>query len=284
VALHFPSVFIPLLQGKEFGVKLHEKRVQKWKSAREQFRDHPKQVFGFKIYLNPDDLMPVSTSIGTSGVLDLPLTCLLRKVVKNGMTVVDIGANIGYYTLLASQLVGEGGRVIAFEPEALNFSLLEKSIRENEGASIRFYKLAVSDRNGQVRLYKGDVSQPGGHSIGTDRGHGFDLVESTTLDEFWESEGRPRIDLIKIHVSGDDPLVLKGGSKVLRDEWPMLTIVFDPPKWREEDESLLRYLFDSFEVYEVVESPFLLRRLRLSSLNRIRATELFLTPVGSRQT
>jgi FkbM family methyltransferase len=252
--------------------------VEKWRATREGYRDRPKQLFGFKIYLNPDDLTPISSSIGISGVLDLPLTCLLRKVLKTGMTVVDIGANIGYYTLLTSRLVGERGRVIAFEPENLNFSLLKRSVRENKASSISLHQLAVSDRNGTVRLYRAEASQPGGHSIGTDRGQGFDEVNCTTLDDFWGKMGRPRIDLIKIHVTGDDPLVLRGSNRVLREATPMVTMVFDPPKWGESNDSQLRYLFDNFEVYEIVESPFLLKKLNLSSLNRRNATELFLMP------
>lgn len=255
--------------------------MEKWKVIGERFSERPKQLFGYKIYLNPDDLTPVSTSIGTSGLLDLPLTCLLRKVVKPGMTVVDVGANIGYYTLLTSQLVGKEGKIIAFEPETLNFALLERSVRENMRESISLHRVALSDRKGVVKLYRADDHNPGGHSIGTDRGHGFDEVNSTTMDDFWEDMGRPRIDLIKVHVAGDDPLVLKGSEKVLRTVMPMLAMVFDPPKWRESEDSLLSYLFDAFEVYEIIESPFLLRRLRLSTLNRTKATELFLTPLGA---
>ena len=227
--------------------------------------------------MNPHDFSPVSTSIGTTGVLDLPLTSLLAKVLKRGMNVVDVGANLGYYTLLTSEIVGDTGVVYAFEPESYNFRLLCKSVGENNLPNVQVYQLALSDRQGKVKLYKGDASQPQEHSITVDWGKGSEEVVSTTLDEFWESAGMPQINLVKIHVVGDDPLVLKGARKVINEMKPMLAIVFDPPKWNDEAD-LLHNLFALYRVYEVLESPFLIRQVEQFSLSRKKPTELFLYP------
>ncbi len=74
-------------------------------------------LLGFDIYLNPEDFSPVSTSIDVDGVLDLPLTSLFLEKLGRGMCVVDLGANLGYFTMLASKIVGPSGRVYAFEPD-----------------------------------------------------------------------------------------------------------------------------------------------------------------------
>lgn len=275
IVLAFPAIVLAKLRGRDVGFEIHSRRVDKWTRIGARYTVKPKKVFGFWMYLNPNDQTPISTSIGTSGFLDLPLTCLLVKVVKKGMNIVDVGANIGYYTLLGAQIVGKQGRVYAFEPDAFNFRLLDRSIRENSALNIETYPIAVSDVSGQVKLFRADPSQPGGHSIGRDRGHGFEEVESTTLDDFWEKNGRPRIDFVKVHVAGDDPLVLAGMGKILKESRPIVAMVFDPPKWKGK-ETLLNYLFELYQVSEIVESPFLLKKTTLDSLNREHATELFL--------
>jgi FkbM family methyltransferase len=277
VTLAYPSLVVSWLQRKDIRVEIHNRRLAEWARIKRRYADAPKKVLGSKMYLDPNDLTPISSSIGTSGFLDLPLTCLLTKVLKNSMTFVDVGANIGYYTLLGSKIVGNGGRVYAFEPETHNFRLLEKSVRENGRANISVYKLAISDIDGQVRLFRASKWQPGGHSISKDQGQGFEQVVSTTLDDFWEKNGKPSMDLIKIHVTGDDPLVIAGMGRILRESRPKIAMIFDPPKWRGR-ETLLALLFQLYDACEIIRSPFLLRRTTLQSLNQTEARELFLVP------
>ncbi len=217
------------LQGKDVGMEMHKRRIAKWEKVGSKYSNHPKKIFGLSIYLNPLDFSPVSTSIGTDSVLDLPLTCLLIKFVKRGMNVVDAGANLGYFTLLSSKSVGELGTVYAFEPEEHNFKLLSRSVFENNIGNVRLIEQALSNRRGRIRLFLGDSSHPHEHSITVDRGEGSVEVDCDSLDDYWESLGKPRIDLIKIHVVGDDPLVLKGASKVISEMSPMIAMIYDPP-------------------------------------------------------
>lgn len=265
------------LLGKDVGMEIHRRRIAKWKKVSVKYSDHPKKIFGLSIHLNPSDFSPVSTSIGTDGVLDLPLTCLLIKFVKKGMNVVDAGANLGYFTLLSSKLVGELGTVYAFEPEEQNFKLLSRSVSENHLGNVRLTKQALSERRGRIMLFLGDSSHPHEHSIGVDRGEGSVEIDCDTLDDYSESLGKPRIDLIKIHVVGDDPLVLTGASKVINEMSPMIVMVYDPPKWNNE-KTLLKELFERYTVFQIVESPALIRRVPRDSLNPKRPVGLFLFP------
>ena len=116
-----PRIALDFLRGKDVGVEIHARRIKEWSAIGKDNAYQPKRIFGMQIFLNPEDYSTVSTSIGTDGVLDLPLSCLFSKVLKKGMNVVDVGANLGYFTLLASKLVRDG-RIFAFEPEEQNFS------------------------------------------------------------------------------------------------------------------------------------------------------------------
>ena len=78
---------------------------------------------------------------------------LYRKAVKEGMTVLEIGANIGFFTLLFSRLAGEKGKVFAFEPDPDNFRLLEKNAQANGCTNTVCVKKAVSDRTGTEQLF-----------------------------------------------------------------------------------------------------------------------------------
>lgn len=157
-------------------------------------------------------------------------TAVLKDIVKPGMVVVDIGAHVGYYTLLAAQLVGTAGKVYAFEPEDNNHALLEKNIASNVYQNIVLTKSAISDRIGGTTLYLTALDS-GRHSM-----YHHDLPEqgaltvaTTTLDYFFASEKWPRIDLIKIDVEGAEASVLNGMIKLLeRSTGLKLIIEFNP--------------------------------------------------------
>ena len=83
--------------------------------------------------------------------------------------------------------------------------------------------------------------------------------------------------MIKIHVLGDDPLVIRGGMRVLEQLRPKIAMVFDPPKW-DKERSLLNTLSEMYFVHEIIESPFLLRKIEPGLLGGREPTPLFLTP------
>ena len=94
-----------------------------------------REIEGSKMYLNPRVKGPMRVAfrsyIRSRGKEKLT-TQLFKEVVKGGYTVLDIGANIGYFTLLAARLVGKKGKVYAFEPEPRNYSMLLRNVTLNE--------------------------------------------------------------------------------------------------------------------------------------------------------
>jgi len=110
-ALRNPSALPSLLKGGDPGEVIHNKRMRKWLRTGQEYLDEPKQTLGFKIFLNPEDMSQGSALIATSGRLNLSVTYLLMGILGRGMNVVDVGANLGFYALLAAKAVGETGRV-----------------------------------------------------------------------------------------------------------------------------------------------------------------------------
>ncbi|MBU3925958.1 FkbM family methyltransferase, partial [Patescibacteria group bacterium] len=138
---------------------------------------------------------------------------LLKKILKPGMIFVDIGANIGYFSLVSAKLVGDQGQVYAFEPDPDNFNLLEKNIKANNYKNIIAVNKAVSNKSGKARLYL-EPDNLCAHSLVAKNDNKFVEVETVILDEFLKDK---KIDVIKIDVEGFEPVVLEGMKNIIKN-------------------------------------------------------------------
>jgi FkbM family methyltransferase len=192
------------------------------------FRRGPETVDGSKMYLSEGGGPSVSFAMALlSGKYEQETRQLLERVVRKGMTIVDVGAHVGYYALLFARWVGPEGRVFAFEPEPDNYALLRRNIALNDVANILAFPKAVSDHRGTVRLFLS--------SQGNDRHSIFQNprsvvhessreVSAVSLDQFLADEGWPRVDLVKMDVEGAEPVVLEGMQETIR-RFPALKLV-----------------------------------------------------------
>ncbi|MDP2948069.1 MAG: FkbM family methyltransferase [Chloroflexota bacterium] len=137
--------------------------------------------------------------------------------IASGMGVVDIGANMGYYTLLAAKQVGQSGMVYAFEPKPRNFALLLRNIEENGFTNIEPVQQAVSSRSGPLPLLIGQGGS-GTHSLFSNRETSEQSipVQATTLDDFFEQRLWPRIDVIIMDIQGAEMEALEGMTRLLQ--------------------------------------------------------------------
>ena len=143
-------------------------------------------------------------------------TRLLEQLIKPGMTVVDIGANIGYYTLLFARCVGSHGKVFAFEPDPTNLDLLKKNVERFSHNNIIIIPKAVTDYSGIIELYLCQYN-PGDHRIfDSHDGRVHISIPSVSLDDYFLDLKSP-IDFIKIDVQGAEDSVICGMSKLLND-------------------------------------------------------------------
>jgi FkbM family methyltransferase len=139
------------------------------------------------------------------------------EAVKPGDVVYDIGANVGFYTLLASVLVGPSGRVVAFEPLPRNLRYLRKHLGLNGCGNVMVMPVAVSDCAGRAGFDPGD--DPSGGALCD---HGAIEVETVALDRLARSKIIPGPDVIKVDVEGGESRALAGGVAMLAREKPLL--------------------------------------------------------------
>jgi FkbM family methyltransferase len=178
---------------------------------------------GHKLFLDPRDMGMARAFLLFSGRWEETETRLFSSLVKEGMTVVDIGANVGYYTLLAARLVGPKGRVYAFEPSPENFNLLSRNVEANGYKNVILIPKAVSDRTGTAIL-RIDRASSGGHSLSSFRGGADSIeVETISLDDYFACS-RETIGVLKMDAEGAEVAILDGMSEVLERN-PDLTLL-----------------------------------------------------------
>src|SRR5882762_8460461 len=151
-----------------------------------------------------------------------PELAYLERALSPGNTFVDVGANLGIYTLVASRIVGPSGRVIAFEPSSQSFSLLKANITLNGFTNVQVFPAAVSDKIGKAFLYDGP--DPGQNSLGRDprlEPKGEEVV-TQSLDRALSQASVECVHVIKIDVEGAEELVLRGADTVVTAHRPII--------------------------------------------------------------
>lgn len=134
-----------------------------------------------------------------------------RDLIKKGMNVVDVGAYIGLYTIMAAEKVGRNGKVIAIEPDPRNFEQLIKNLKLNNLQNVIPLKMALADYTGFAKLFLGQHG-----SVSSLLGKGdFETVQVTTLDNLLEQMVMEKIDIVKIDVEGAELSVLKDAEKTI---------------------------------------------------------------------
>lgn len=175
----------------------------------------------------PSDLRYTSVSSFVLRDWSEPELRELHRFVKAGDVFVDVGANIGLYTLKAARLVGPAGRVVAVEPGRAAAELLDANLALNRYGHVSVVRKALSDRSGEAMLHHIPAgNDPQAFSLLTDgSAPGAEQVETTTLDALVAQLGLPRVDCVKIDVEGAEALVIDGGRETLARWHP--TIVFE---------------------------------------------------------
>jgi FkbM family methyltransferase len=160
----------------------------------------------------------VGRAIYFGGSYEPAETKYLRKAIGSDAVCVDIGANVGYFTMLMAQ-AASGGNVHAFEPIELNAVLLRASIELNGFTNVRINQCAVGDTVGAVSLSQSsDSAYSSIHDTQRKPLARTLTVSVTTLDAYLEREGVERVDVLKADVEGAEGLVVAGASRLLSDK------------------------------------------------------------------
>ena len=176
-----------------------------------------KEILGSKMCLIPDDV-GLSKQLIEEGGRERASTEFITKILKPDWTVIDVGANLGYYALLEASRVN---KVYAIEPIAESVKALTESIKLNGYKNIELYQLAVSDKNGVSDI---TVSKRSNWATMVDLKDtrasyqekfnrfkkGSQKVETITLDSFTEREGIDRVDLVRMDTEGYEVEIIRG--------------------------------------------------------------------------
>jgi FkbM family methyltransferase len=176
----------------------------------------------FKIYVRLDD-WAIGARIAVRRTHEPHVTRVIRALLQPGTVMIDIGANIGYYTLLAASRIGSTGKIIAFEPNVANCTLLHKSLQANNFKNVALHNVAVAEAEGVVSLH---ISDSNG-SIVPDHllAHPYQ-VRTVILDHVLGDE--PRIDLIKMDIEGAEGRALQGMHGVIQRCTPIIVTELHP--------------------------------------------------------
>jgi FkbM family methyltransferase len=222
------------------------------------------EVQGSKMHINVNDPDPkmrkTFQTYGLNLIHEEATTTLFKKIVKPGDIVLDLGANIGYFTLLAAKLVGTKGKVYAFEPEPNNFNYLRKNIDINGYMNVSSYQKAVSNKNGKARLFicpydsgHHTINQPDGiKKYRPDYNGKIKEIEIdvVALEDFLKDKIK-KINVAKVDVEGAEVLAFEGMRNILRGNQDIKIFLEFFPLLIEEmgssPEGFIRQLQDDYE-------------------------------------
>jgi FkbM family methyltransferase len=146
----------------------------------------------------------------------------LRKLLQSGQRVVDIGANYGVYTLTMAKLVGNDGRVWAFEPASSTAKHLGESIAANEFGHVVLEQVALSNQKGTAQLSLNDNAELNTLVRGGDSASATETVPLVTLDERMEFHGWDGIEFLKLDAEGEESNILRGGTGFFATQSPLV--------------------------------------------------------------
>lgn len=217
---------------------------------------YPLRIPGFAptlcMEVHHDNDAHISKSIELNGIWEPAETQFIQRSVNKGHTFVDVGANIGYFTIVASDLVGDRGKVLAFEPDPENFVLLERNCQINGCTNTSNYPVALSNETVDGALYLSKVNK-GDHQIypSSEERHqipikmlkGSKLFEDLNLN----------IDFLKVDTQGAEYQVLQGLLPTVKNSLPQLIIMveFSPNSMIDTGANggMFLQLFESLEGY-----------------------------------
>jgi len=155
------------------------------------------------------------------------------------MVFLDVGANMGLYTLFAAQRVGESGAVLAVEPSTRECDRLRKNVAANALPNVRLLHTAVSETSSKAELLVA-IDEKSGHNTLGAFGYGTPLcntevVRTEQLDQLVLQAGLPRVDFIKMDIEGAEFRALRGGAGVIERYHPILLLELSDRALRHQD-------------------------------------------------
>ncbi len=224
-------------------------------------------------------------------------TQLILRQARVGDVVVDVGANIGYYTVLLADKIGKSGKVYAFEPDKTNFEILKKNIEVNDLKNVVAINAAVGKTEGKLKLHRSEENfgdhklyethPPCGHpplKKGGQKNLDEELVKIIKLDKYFKegpsfakaSEGRRKIDLLKIDTQGWEPEVIEGAKELIRKNKPVMFLEYSPASYQQaklNGKKMMDFLRKIYKkIWWIDEWLYIYKNLGQEKIDKICAT------------
>jgi FkbM family methyltransferase len=254
-------------------------RALKWlgrSNASPFFMPMPAELGGYAFQCHLQDR--IAREVCFTGRYEPQETAVVQAFLRPGMTFVDVGANWGYYTLLAAHLVGGRGRVVSLEPDPRLFPILERNVRHNGLRQVTAFRAAAAGQRGLLTLAGFDEQ---GANWGLSRviGQAFEpdlplmdrnepgrcfAVPALRLDELFDHLRLTTIDLLKMDIEGGEGFALTGLAQSLREHRIKRLLVELHPaqlleKGQSEDEVFAQLQQSGYRIWSVDHSPKMTR-------------------------
>ena len=177
------------------------------------------EVQGFKLKRGRTTRIPILT-----GEIDPAITALIKKNVREGMIVFDLGANFGWFSLIFSKLVGSSGHVYTFEADPTLIKTINENVKLNKLDNVTVIPKAISNKSG-ISEFSLDETYDTRNQLDAKSPKGKVIkIETISLDEFCNENGIKQVDFIKMDIEGSEPKAIKGMKKIILSN-PNLKIV-----------------------------------------------------------
>lgn len=203
-------------------IKKFEQASRKSKLVRKgESTDLYKTHYGFLLWLDQEKYL--DRYIIENGVFEPDSSYIVNHLIKPGDVVLDVGANIGYYTVLFARLVKKSGKVICFEPSEHYRKLLKKNIEENELMNVSLMEYGLSDRARKSDIHIGDSSATL-HWVSESASSRIERITLEKLDDVIGQFNPDKIDFIKVDIDGHEPAFLAGAWQTIERFNPVILL------------------------------------------------------------
>jgi FkbM family methyltransferase len=225
---------------------LHNKELRKRQNHWNRlFNNQEKIIYDvnddFKIILHKDNHLSKRIYKG----FEVQETNYLKSILKEGDIFVDIGANVGWFSLVASPLVGNSGKIICFEPTSETFKNLLVNIEINNFRNIDCRNIGLSDISGELTFYLSEPGRDARNSFAPILGESIQTVVSTLDNELMDID-KSLIKVVKVDVEGWEKFVFIGGENFFRNYRPIVMVEF-------AEENTFKAGYSVYDLYDIFQ-------------------------------
>ena len=186
-------------------------------------------VNGYKLATMPND-KGISSELVMYGIHEPLTTAIISSEIKDGMTCLDIGSNIGYFAFLENKLAGKKGTVIAIEPSPLIFEILKNNVKLQINSNIEIFSFACGNENEEVNFCtsnSSNLSRIENLEIShNDKMINVSKIEMKTIDSFLKNKVFDRLDFVRFDTEGFEFKIYQGMRETIKKHKPMLCFEF----------------------------------------------------------